>query len=346
MSMDGRRRSASTDAGRLALERPSARVALMTRALPPHKIGATQVIVQVIATAIDAIDRAIVREKIHSESAYGFVPGRSFCGRVVEIGRDVKRLRMGDVIFGLQEVRRCGALAEYMTIDQELLLPAPEGCLSPEELAALPTAGIVVHQIVQNHCVPLPRGSRVLVLNAHDGVGLLTIQQAHRLGLVIVAQVPPGVPDAIAVCRANGAVEVITGEPLWAINLLHESSFALVVDTVGGRQIYDACRRVLANEGQFATCFGDSSISTSVYRSHLRSLRRAFVKKDRKSIGYEWVGMDGQIDTRIALEAVSAAAQKGIIRPRIQCVLSLQEAPRVFDPSASGDTGIAVIRIL
>lgn len=346
MSTDSRRRRASMDAGREGIERTHARVALMTHATPPRKVGSTQVIVQVIATAIDSIDRSIVREKVTSELSYGFVPGRSFCGRIVEMGRGVKRLRMGDTVFGLQLARASGALAEYITIDQDLVVNAPEGRLSAEEIAALPSTGIMVHQIVQNHCATLRKGSRILVLNAHDGVGLLTLQGARRLGLVIVAQVPPGVPDSTAVCRANGANEVVSGEALWAINLLHESSFSLVIDTVGGRAIYDACRRVLANNGEFVTSVGDSGAGTSAYRSHLRSLRRAFVKKDRKSIGYEWVGMDGNIDVRLALEAVRSIAQKGIIRPRIQSVLSLEEAPRVFDADPTGEEpGIAVIRI-
>ncbi|WFD36681.1 hypothetical protein MCUN1_003568 [Malassezia cuniculi] len=343
LSVDSRRRR-SSDAVKATAERPSARVALMTHATPPRKVGSTQVIVQVIAAAIDAIDRAIVREKIQSDGSYGFVPGRSFCGRIVEIGRDVNRLKMGEVVFGLQDARRSGALAEYITIDQDLLVSAPDERLSTEEIAALPSTGIMGHQIVQSHCITLPRGSRILILNAHDGVGLLTMQEARRLGLIIVAQVPPGVPDGATVCRANGANEVVTGDPLWAINLLHESSFSLVVDTIGGRQIYDSCRRIITNNGQFVTSVGDAEVNTSAYRSHMRSLRRAFVKKDRKSIGYELVSIEG-LDTRLALEAIRVAALKGIIRPRIQSILSLEDAPRVFDSDPSGaEPGVARVR--
>ena len=187
----------------------------------------------------------------------------------------------------------------------------------------------------------------MLILNAHDGVGLLTMQEARRLRLVIVAQVPPQVTDGISICEANGANEVVTGEPLWAINLLHESSFDLVIDTVGGRRIYDAGRRVLANNGHFVTCCGDTQTPANpTYRSHLRSLRRAFIKKDRKNIGYEWIGIDASIDTRSALDAVMRAAQRGAICPRLQSVLPLEGAPRSFDmASDDSSAGVAVVRL-
>lgn len=312
---------------------------------PPRKVSSTSVIVQVIAVAIDRVDRAIVQEKLTAEpTPTPFVPGRSFCGRIIDCGLDVKKLRPGDLVFGLQDLRKCGALAEFLTVHQDLVAMAPESRLSAEQVAALPAAGVMVHQIVQNHCMILPKGSRVLVLNAHDSIGLLAMQEASRHGLVIVAQVPPNTSEGVSICRANGAAEVVTGDPLWAINMLHESSFSLVIDTVGGRHIYDACRRILASHGQFVTCFGDEhSVPSPTYRSHLRSLRRSFFRKDRKAIGYEWIGVDASADCRSALESIKSAAQRGAISPRIQSIISIDDAPRAFGDIS--DTSIVVVRI-
>lgn len=120
-----------------------------------------------------------------------------------------------------------------MTIDRNLLTKAPEDCLTTEQIAALPSTGVMAFQIMQNHCSQLPRGARVLILNAHDGIGLLTMQESIGLGLIIVAQCPPSVSDGLAVCQANGAHEVVVGEPLWAINSLHEASFDLVSARAG-----------------------------------------------------------------------------------------------------------------
>ncbi|WFD04938.1 hypothetical protein MVES1_000263 [Malassezia vespertilionis] len=349
-----RRRLSSTDGGRRrrplsgAEAADGAAISLSSHTAPPRKISPTQVLVQVMAVAVDNVDRALLREKMQADPTHAFVPGRSFCGRVVECGWDVKRVRKGDIVFGLQDYRKCGALAEFMSIDQDLVAQAPSGPLGIEQVAALPSTGVMVHQIVQNHCMVLRKGARVLILNAHDGIGLLAMQEASRLGLIVIAHVPAHAADGISICEANGAREVVTGEALWAINLLHESSFNLIVDTVGGRHIYDACRRILAHHGQFVTCFGDDqALPTPTYRSHLRSLRRSFFRKDRKGIGYEWIGIDAGPDCRIALESIKVAAQRGAICPRIQSILPFEDAPRAFDhvPSDDPTAGVAVVRV-
>ncbi|PWN35631.1 uncharacterized protein FA14DRAFT_44833 [Meira miltonrushii] len=336
--------------GTLVEELQKTTMSLTSHTPPPRKLGSTQLLVQMIACSIDEMDRLLLREKVRSENAFGFIPGRSFCGRVMETGWEVKRMRMGDIVFGLQSSRKCGALAEFMTIEEDLTAKAPEDCLTMEQIAALPSVGVMAHQLMTNHCSQLKRGSRVLILNAHDGVGLLTMQECATLGLIIVAHCPNQVTDGVAICEANGAHEVIIGEPLWALNTLHESSFDLVVDTVGGRRVYDAARRILAYEGQFCTCFGDlqSIVGNPNLKSHLRSLRRSFFKKDTKHIGYEWVGTDTSEDCREALEAVRKAAEEGLVCPRLKSVLAFGEAPRAFENTLKGieeEPGAVVVRI-
>lgn len=316
---------------------------------PPRKVGSSQVLVQVIAVAIDEMDQMILREKVRSDSAYGWVPGRSFSGRIMEVGWEVKHLRKGDVVFGLQSNRKCGALAEFITIEQQLVSKAPEDCLTVEQIAALPSAGVLAFQVMQNYCANLPKGARILILSAHDGVGLLAMQECASLGPVIVAHCPASVSDGVAVCEANGAHEVVVGEALWAMNTLHESSFDLVLDTIGGRRLYDAARRILVTNGQFVTCFGDEHNSANPnFRSQMRSLRRTFFKKDKKNIGYEWIGVDTSEDCKEALEAVKAVAENGDICPRLRSILPFADAPRAFDPVLRGvyeEPGAVVVRV-
>lgn len=68
---------------------------------------------------------------------------------------------------------------------------------------------------------------------------------------------------------------------------LAASSFDVVFDTIGGREVFVAGRRVLHAEGRFVTTVGDS-VGIEEVRAHwklgMRSLKRSFVKKDQKSI--------------------------------------------------------------
>jgi len=98
--------------------------------------------------------------------------------------------------------------------------------------------------IMQSLCDSLPKGSKVLVLNAHTGVGYLCLQLAHHYrpgvagarDLWMVAQCSMSVTDGEAALREAGATDVLREEPLAAINGLHEGSFDVVIDTMGGRR--------------------------------------------------------------------------------------------------------------
>jgi hypothetical protein len=73
---------------------------------PPSRISGNQVIVQVWAVAVDALDSMIVEKLSQKVKNVGFVPGRSFVGRVVETGYTVSSLSLGDWTFGLMDVQK------------------------------------------------------------------------------------------------------------------------------------------------------------------------------------------------------------------------------------------------
>ncbi|KAJ3517565.1 hypothetical protein NLJ89_g420 [Agrocybe chaxingu] len=112
----------------------------------------------------------------------GYIPGRSFVGRVLECGWDVRDevIRKGEWVAGLLDVRKCGALAEFIVVDRHRLhrVPHPrkgnpaqdsdspaspvwlasptstQGIRSPatltlEELALLPLCGLSAYRAVR-----------------------------------------------------------------------------------------------------------------------------------------------------------------------------------------------------
>ncbi len=102
---------------------------------------------------------------------------------------------------------------------------------------------------------------------------------------------------------------------------------------------------------QFSTIIGDSSESipsfNTVFKSNMRSLRRAFVKKDRKALGYAWIAPvadvdgDGE-DVRDSLIAVARLAAEGVLRPLLdsQAVLPFERAPTAFAGVAAKESGM------
>lgn len=131
-------------------------------------------------------------------------------------------------------------------MDRRRIARTPSGSdLSLEQQACLPLLGVAAHRA----CSGLGRGARALILNAHEGVGSLVCQELARLGVHVTAQVPPYVDTAEDDAWDNGASEVFVDEPIVMLNGQHESGFEFVLDTQGGRRIYDAARRVMRSNG-------------------------------------------------------------------------------------------------
>ena len=73
---------------------------------PPSKVGSSHVLVQVHAVGLDELDDAIVKEKVSKSDSFGFIPGRSFAGRVIETGYEVTTVVKSDWVVGLLDARK------------------------------------------------------------------------------------------------------------------------------------------------------------------------------------------------------------------------------------------------
>ena len=87
-------------------------------AKPPQKLRSDEILVQVFACAIDVWDRARVRTLVERGDGFGYIPGRSFCGKALECGIDVSRIRRGDFVYGLQDLRLVRGYKSYTRLGQ------------------------------------------------------------------------------------------------------------------------------------------------------------------------------------------------------------------------------------
>ncbi|KAH9813361.1 hypothetical protein DFH28DRAFT_897067 [Melampsora americana] len=240
-----------------------------------------------------------------------FVPGRSFVGKVLEVGLGVKRLKKGDLVYGLQDLKKSGALAQQIVIDKDLVAIAPvHPNLSMEQIACLPTLGVPSYFVMSTICAGLPKGSKILILNGHKGLGAMMCEFVKYFrpnrDLWVTCHIPTVATSVeeigitIGRCELRGAREVMVEDSvLSSLNSIHESSYDVVIDTVGGRRIYDASRRILHHEGMFISCVGDRLRMRNLkdkVRTNFRSLRRTFIKKDQKKIGYWCLSPETEYD--------------------------------------------------
>ncbi|KAF9042540.1 hypothetical protein BDZ89DRAFT_1203082, partial [Hymenopellis radicata] len=182
-------------------------------------VPANGVLVQVWSVGVDSIDF-----RLASSESTGFVPGRSFVGRVLECGWEVKDevARKGEWVVGLLDVRKSGALQEFIVADRHRVYRVPhplsEGNIGPDELALLPLCGVSAYRAVRTFAVafgtsvtPLGDGAvrrftndhepgqmsrRALVLRGHDGIGGMAVQMLAERGWRVCVHAPmPAVKD-------------------------------------------------------------------------------------------------------------------------------------------------------
>ena len=105
--------------------------------------------------------------------------GSDIAGRVEAVGKNAKRFRPGDEVFG-DLSGRWGGFAEYVCAPEEALAPKPAS-LTFEEAAAIPQAGMLAVQGLrdQGHLAP---GQKLLVNGSGGGVGTFAVQIAQLAG--------------------------------------------------------------------------------------------------------------------------------------------------------------------
>lgn len=76
--------------------------------------------------------------------------GGVFSGAIESIGKDVKRFRVGDEVFGSTDMR-FGAYAEYKCLSENGTLALKPGNLTFEEAAVIPFGGTTAWHFIKRH---------------------------------------------------------------------------------------------------------------------------------------------------------------------------------------------------
>ena len=158
--------------------------------VPRPSIGEHEVLVRVCAAAVCRADTYFLAGKPYllRLSGYGLlrplhpIPGKSFSGVIVKLGRRVSAHQVGDLVYG--EVSS-GAFAEFVACDTALLAQKPS-TKSHTEAAALALSGITALQGLRDEA-RLQSGESVLINGASGSVGTLAVQIAKALGARVTA---------------------------------------------------------------------------------------------------------------------------------------------------------------
>ncbi|MFJ9173663.1 zinc-binding alcohol dehydrogenase family protein [Streptomyces sp. NPDC102360] len=159
------------------VDAPGAVPRVSSIALPPRTPGST--LVAVVAAPLNPLDLVIASGTFHSarhEAPY--VPGSECVGVVLASDRHQPGAWVYAECHASPDAP--GSLATQVLVDDEDLLPLPEG-IDPVQAAAVGNSGTAAFMPLVEDAA-LRSGETVLVLGATGAVGQLAVQVAHRRG--------------------------------------------------------------------------------------------------------------------------------------------------------------------
>lgn len=220
-----------------------------------------QILIQIVATSVNAYDWHILRAKpfiarfmgmgIFRPKPHYQILGADIAGRVEAVGSAVTQFKPGDEVFGSLSAWANGGFAEYVAVSEKAVVLKPPS-MSFEEAAAIPMAALTALQALRDEGQLKP-GQRVLINGASGGVGTFAVQIAKAMGADVTAVCSTAKVDQ---ARALGADHVIdyTREDFTR----NGQQYDIILGANGDRSLADY-ERALAPTGIYVMAGGTTS---------------------------------------------------------------------------------------
>ncbi len=213
---------------------------------PPIKPD--QMLVKVHASSVNPIEWKMRKGmlKLLTGSKFPIVLGFDVSGEVVEIGEQVTRFKLGDLIYSRMDQLTGGAYAQYAAIAEKAAALKPTN-MSHQEAAAVPLAGMTALQAIRDEG-EFKAGQKVLINGASGGVGTYAVQIAKVLGASEVTGVCSGKnADLVKSLGADSVIDYTQQDFTKG-----STQYDIVFDVVGNLSLSE-CKPVLQPQGIYVT---------------------------------------------------------------------------------------------
>jgi NADPH2:quinone reductase len=203
------------------------RVGELARPVP----GPREILIEVIATAVNYADALMVGGTYQTRPEPPFAPGLEAAGVVSACGAEVTRFKPGDRVMALLAH---GGMAEFAVAAESDAWPIP-AAMSFDDAAVFPVA-YISSDVALRWQARVAAGETLLVLGAAGGVGLTAVEIGVAMGATVIAAA--STPERLAAAASRGAHHLINyrDEDLTAavMRLSAQRGVDVCFDPVGG----------------------------------------------------------------------------------------------------------------
>jgi putative PIG3 family NAD(P)H quinone oxidoreductase len=198
--------------------------------VPDPTAGPEEVIVDVVATALNRADLLQRRGLYPGPPAAHEIPGMEYSGRVAAVGERTALWKVGDEVMGIVGG---GAYAERLAVHERQVLAVPNS-VGVADAAAIPEVFITAWDalVLQGG---LTSGRVALVHAGASGVGTAAIQIAKAISARVFVTCSTGKVDACLALGADAAIDYTSTDFVEvARRLTGDRGVDLVLDVIGG----------------------------------------------------------------------------------------------------------------
>ncbi len=297
---------------------------LVLSEIPTPKIGSKQVLVKVEAASVYAAVLHLITADISLVRLFAGLrkprmrPGQSFAGTVIEIGNEVKDLKVGNRVCGTAP----GAFADLVVARAKRVAVLPDR-VDFDEASTIPVSASTALQAVRKHG-QVGAGQKVLIIGASGCVGSFAVQIAVGLGA-----------EVTGVCRGSKKSYVRTLGAHQVIDYESESitgAFDCIIDTSSFLSIKQL-RRSLKSSGRLVIVGSAANPGSSgLSRLMATALLSLFIKESIKA----FTQSENKDDLSVLLEDLARKRITPVIAKKLPLELSAQAVEHFASGKACG----------
>jgi len=291
----------------------------------------------------------LVNQDIGS-SEFPLTLGRDFSGVIMDVGSQVKHLKVGDEVWGAIDAKRQGTHAEFCLASEKEISMKPKS-VSHAEAAALPFVAATTFSslvLLSGLTEKSARKKRILIFAGSGGIGSFAIQLMKSWGAEVTTTCPQ---DAIPLMQQLGADRVLDFKsPTFVEDLTSLSGYDIILDTIGGGTSDMAIPLLKPFVGaKYLDLAWDLITDTDTHGLPIGVAKTALglgdkvLRAARLGAGYSWAVF---LPSHKAMHTTARLVDRGVIKPVIDSVVPLEGVVDAYDKITSKKTrGKMVINV-